>query len=84
MFRAGNEQFSAGDECVENTRSNFSHTHTAIVPATFKQTLSYSPPSIRYTSTSYIYAIAFSARLNGLQVDQVDRENDKRLLLTHS
>ena len=25
-----------------------------------------------------IYAIAFSARLNGLQVDQVDRENDKR------
>ena len=30
------------------------------------------------TSTSYIYAIAFSARLNGLQVNQVDRENDKR------
>ena len=30
------------------------------------------------TSTSYIYTIAFSARLNGLQVDQVDRENDKR------
>ena len=30
------------------------------------------------TSTSYTYAIAFSARLNGLQVDQVDRENDKR------
>ena len=30
------------------------------------------------TSTSYTYAIAFSARLNGLQVEQVDRENDKR------
>ena len=30
------------------------------------------------TSTSYTYATAFSARLNGLQVDQVDRENDKR------
>ena len=30
------------------------------------------------TSTSYIYTIAFSARLNGLQVDQVDRENDKQ------
>ena len=30
------------------------------------------------TSTSYMYAIAFSARLNDLQVDQIDRENDKR------
>ena len=30
------------------------------------------------TSTSYIYEIAFSAGLNGLQVDQVDKENDKR------
>ena len=28
------------------------------------------------TSTSYIYTIAFSAGLNGLQVDQVSREND--------
>ena len=37
------------------------------------------------TSTSYMYAIAFSARLNGLQVDQVDTENDKRTsILTHS
>ena len=26
---------------------------------------------------STVFAIAFSARLNGLQVDQVDRENDK-------
>ena len=31
------------------------------------------------TSYMYIYAITFSARLNGLQVDQVDRENDKRI-----
>ena len=36
------------------------------------------PPLCRRHYTSYIYAIAFSARLNGLQVDQVDRENDKR------
>ena len=49
----------------------------------------YSPPKtavsrsrthlrVHATSTSYTYAIAFSARLNGFQVDQVDRENDKR------
>ena len=37
-------------------------------------TLSYSHLGIP-TSTSYIYATAFFARLNGLQVD---RENDKR------
>ena len=30
------------------------------------------------TSTSYIYEIAFSTGVNDLQVDQVDRENDKR------
>ena len=30
------------------------------------------------TLTSYIYTIAFSAGLNSLQVDKVDRENDKR------
>ena len=30
-----------------------------------------------------LYAIAFSARLNGLQVDQVDRENDKRTSTYH-
>ena len=41
-------------------------------------TLSYSPPSIHYIHKLYIlYAIAFSAGLNGLQVDQVDSENDK-------
>ena len=34
---------------------------------------------VRYTHKLYnIYAIVFSAGLNGLQVDQVDRENDKR------
>ena len=42
-------------------------------------TLLYSPPSIRYIPKFYICAIAFSAGLNGLQVDQVDRENDKRI-----
>ena len=52
-------------------------------------TQKYSPPKtavsrsrthlrVYATSTSYTYAIAFSARLNGLQVDQVDKENDKR------
>ena len=45
-----------------------------------KMTVSRSRTHLRVyaTSTSYIYSIAFSARLNGLQVDQVDRENDKR------
>ena len=45
-----------------------------------KTTVSRSRTHLRVyaTSTSYIYAIAFSARLNDLQVDQVDRENDKR------
>ena len=36
------------------------------------------------TSTSYIYAIAFSARLNGLQVDQVDREDDTTNFYLHT
>ena len=39
--------------------------------------LSYLPPSIRYIH-KLLYEIAFSAGLNGLQVDQVHRENDKR------
>ena len=44
----------------------------------------YSPPKTavsRSRTHLRVYAtstIAFSARLNGLQVDQVDRENDKR------
>ena len=37
----------------------------------------HSRPSTYATSTSYIYEIALSAGLNGLQVDQVDRENDE-------
>ena len=39
-FCASDKHFSAGNERVENARSNFTHTHTAsyIVPATFKQT----------------------------------------------
>ena len=39
--------------------------------------LSYSPAS---TLHPQVYAIAFSAGLNGLEVDQVDKENDKKLL----
>ena len=39
-------------------------------------TLSYSTVSTLHPQV--IYAIAFSAGLNGLQVDEVDRENDKR------
>ena len=31
MFRAGEEHLSAGDEHVENTRSNFGHTYTQLV-----------------------------------------------------
>ena len=38
-----------------------------------------------HTSISHMYinSIAFSVRLNILQVDQVNRENDTLLLLTH-
>ena len=28
VFHAGDEHFSAGDACVENVRSTFSHTHS--------------------------------------------------------
>ena len=31
-FNAGNEYFSAGDERIENVRSNFSHTHAVVSP----------------------------------------------------
>ena len=53
-------------------------THKYSPPKTGGITLLYSPPSIRYIHKLSIYAIAFYARLNGLQVDQVNRENDKR------
>ena len=39
-------------------------------------TLSYSPASTLHPHV--IYALAFSAGLNGLQIQQADRENDKR------
>ena len=39
-------------------------------------TLLYSPVSTLYPQV--IYAVAFSAGLNGFQVDQVDRKNDER------
>ena len=40
-FRAGgDEHLSAGEEHIENARSNFSHTHSQLhVPATSKQNL---------------------------------------------
>ena len=43
-----------------------------------KRAVSHSRPSICYIHKLAIYEIVFSAGLNGLQVDQVDRENDKR------
>ena len=91
-FCAGGEHFSAGDECVENAHSNFSHTQTASYQQLPNRpwvemiaTHKYSPPKtggithlrVYAASTSCTYAVAFSAGLNGLQVDQVDRENDK-------
>ena len=39
---------------------------------------SYSPPSTLHPQVTCIYAIAFSAGLNSLLVDKVDKENDKR------
>ena len=53
-----------GESIRDVTAVSHSHTHLRVY--------------MYATSTSYIHAIAFSARLNSLQVDQVDRENDKR------
>ena len=77
-FCASDECFSAGDENIENkcsifipTQQNFSrdcystHLHKRAV-ATF----SYSPASTLHPQV--IYAISFSAGLNGLQVDEAD------------
>ena len=79
--------FRPEDERVENTLSNFSHAHSYSykrLPNRPTQMYSplktggfrlfYSPP----TPTSYTCTIAFSAGLNGLQVDQVDKENNKQ------
>ena len=63
-FRTGEEHFTAGDEHVENERSNFSHTEMGGIM------LSYLPPSIRYINKLYIWT-------NGLQVNQVDKENNQ-------
>ena len=52
--------------------------HKYSPPKTGGIMLSYSTLSIRYIHKLYIYAIAFSAELNSLQVYQVDKENDKR------
>ena len=57
---------------------NMIATHKYSPPKTGGITLSYSPPNTHYIHKLYIYAITFSAGLNGLQVDQVDRENEKR------
>ena len=52
--------FCAGDKCIENTRSNFSHAHTASYrysPPTGSITLSYSSRThlrVRYTHKLYL------------------------------
>ena len=35
-FHAGDEQFSTEDECVKNTSSSFSHTHTQLATRNFQ------------------------------------------------
>ena len=40
-FRTGDEQFSAGDECIENVPSNFSHRHTLLATSNFQTELNY-------------------------------------------
>ena len=46
-FRAGDEHFSTGDDCIENVHSSFSHTHTA----------SYQ----RFTSRIYVKMIIYNS-----------------------
>ena len=91
MLCASDERFSAGNECVEKRTSKL-HPHTATHVATVDfptellsgtylrkravATLSYSPLSMLHPQV--IYVIAYSAGLNGFEVDQVDRENNKR------
>ena len=52
-------------------------THKYSPPKTGGITLLYSPPSIRYIHKLYTYKSVLCA-LNGFQVDQVGRENDKQ------
>ena len=58
----------------------FKYLHCVQVSVLFNYIINYCIKKLKNQKkqTSYTYAIAFSARLNGLQVDQVDRENDKR------
>ena len=78
LFRAGGEHFSAGDEHIENMRSNFSHTDTASYQQLPNKpyvemiaTHRCSPPKTgSFTLTySHVYAIALSAGINSIQVD---------------
>ena len=84
-FARGTKAFCASDEHVGKALSNFIpqrlSNRTSLKIATHLRkrvvaTLSYSP--VRTLCPQAIYAIAFSARLNGLQVDYVDKENNKR------
>ena len=89
---------TARNECVENTSSNFSRTHTQLQPVATsnfqtdlksrsllltgnhlqKQVVSHPRTHLRVYATQ----IAFAAGLNGLQVEQVDRETTNKLKLT--
>ena len=74
-FYTSDKRFSAGDECVENVRSNCYQrlsNRSTLETVTYLQkravaTLSYSPASKLHPQV--IYAMALSAGLNGLQVD---------------
>ena len=83
LFCTSDEQFSAGDERIQNLSSNFSPpTHTSdfktelasrllltgthLRKRALGNTLLYSPSSTLHPQL--IYAVAFSAGLNGLQV----------------
>ena len=93
MFCSSDECFSTEDECIENVHLNFSPTQihitsnfqtelsrmlltgTCLQKQAVAITLSCSPSFMLHPQV--IFAIVLSAGLNGLQVDQVDRENDK-------
>ena len=77
MFRAGDEHFGAGDERVENTRSNFSHTHTASYQRLPNQpwvkviaTHKYSPPKTGgiTRSRTYMYLRVYATSTNNMYV----------------
>ena len=83
--------FLSGDKQIENTLSNFSHTHMASYCISNFQTDLMSrrllltithfqkwAVSHSYLPPITLYTIVFSAELCGLQVDQVHTENDKQ------